>query len=334
LRFDGALANLARMLDLPQLSRLAPVVAREVWQHEAHVFTPWLLANQDHLADALGIELELTDSEHAVGGFKLDLIGRDLTHQGVLIVENQLEGTDHGHLGQLLTYVAGTDAATVVWIATSFREEHREAIDWLNRRTDEEVRFFGVVLEAVRIDDSLPAPLLTVVAKPNDWQKRVHASTSRSASGGPKTEAYATFWARYLERVLAEHPSWTRSRNPPRGDNWFQTISGIPGTYMAAAFAEGGRLKNELYIDRGDAEVNAAYLAELAEHRERLERAYGRPLEFEELPNRRACRVADYRAGGDVLQFERHDEYLDWFIDAGVRLRRALADLRRGGSQP
>jgi hypothetical protein len=320
------------MVELPRLSRLSPVVARDVWVHEAHVFTPWLLENQDHLAQALGIELELTDSEHAVGGFKLDLIGRDLTHQGVLIVENQLEATDHSHLGQLLTYVAGTDAATVVWIATGFREEHREAIDWLNRRTDEEVRFFGVVLEAVRIDDSLPAPLFTVVAKPNDWQKRVHASTSRSAVGGPRTEAYATFWARYLERLRANYPTWTRSRSTPRGDNWFQTISPVRGTYIAAAFAEGRRLKHELYIDSGDATANEELLAELEAQRHRLETVYRAPVEFEPLPDRRACRVAEYREDGDVLATARHDEYLDWFIDAGIRLRRALGAVSPGTS--
>lgn len=311
-------------MPVPQLSRLTPMEVREVWAHEAHVFTPWLLENADHLAEALGIDLQLTESEYAVGGFKLDLIGRDLTHQGVLIVENQLEGTDHGHLGQILTYVAGTDAATVVWIATTFREEHREAIDWLNRRTDEEVRFFGVVVEAVRIGDSPPAPLLTVVAKPNDWQKRVHASTSRTSTGGRKTEAYAAFWAKYLDRIRVEHPSWTRSRGTPRGDNWFSTISPLSRTYIASAFAEGGRLKQELYIDAGDAETNAALLARLEEQRETLEREYGRALVFEPLPDKRACRIADYHDGGDVLDAARHSEHLEWFIDAGVRLRRAL----------
>lgn len=312
------------MSELPVLSRLAPVAVRDIWTHEAHAFTPWLLANQEHLAEALGIELELTGSEHAVGGFKLDLIGHDITHQGVLIVENQLEATDHSHLGQLMTYVAGTDAATVVWIATEFREEHREAIDWLNRRTDEDVRFFGVVVEAVQIDDSRPAPLLTVIAKPNDWQKRVHASATRSTSGGAKWDAYAEFWQRYLDRVRAEHPAWTRSADGPRGDNWFQTISPVPGSYIAASFAQGRRLRHELYIDNGNAESNAATLASLEERRGQLEHQYGRPLTFEPLLGRRACRVAEYRADADILALDRHDEYLDWFIDAGVRLRRAL----------
>src|SRR5438270_12040060 len=107
-----------------QLGRLERVDPRLVWQHEAHDFTPWLLANADRLAEALGIELVLEAAEHAVGGYSLDLIGRDLSNGSVLIVENQLGPTDHSHLGQVLTYAAGTSASTIVWIATSFREEH------------------------------------------------------------------------------------------------------------------------------------------------------------------------------------------------------------------
>lgn len=117
------------------LGRLEGVEVRTVWVHEARDFTPWLLEHADHLAETLGIDLELEQSEHPVGGFSLDLVGRDLTNDAVLIVENQLAGTDHNHLGQILTYAAGTDASSIVWIATSFREEHRQAIDWLNEPT-------------------------------------------------------------------------------------------------------------------------------------------------------------------------------------------------------
>src|SRR5437764_12307274 len=107
--------------DLGRLEHLDP---RAVWANEAHDFTPWLLAHADHLAEALRIDLELDAAEHAVGGYWLDLVGRDLTNDTVLIVENQLGDTDHSHLGQVLTYAAGTGASTIVWIATSFREEH------------------------------------------------------------------------------------------------------------------------------------------------------------------------------------------------------------------
>jgi hypothetical protein len=167
-----------------ELGKLEQVDPRSVWVHEAHHFTPWLLANADRLADALGIDLELEAAEHAVGGYSLDLVGRDITNDAVLIVENQLAGTDHSHLGQVLTYAAGTGAATIIWIATSFREEHRQALDWLNENTGEETHFFGIELQVVRIGESAHAPLFNVVVQPNDWQKQVRATTRTGAATG------------------------------------------------------------------------------------------------------------------------------------------------------
>lgn len=129
--------------------------------------------------------------EHPVGLLELDLLGRDLTRDAVLMVENQLGPTDHRHLGQLLTYAFGTDAATIVWIATSFAEEHRQAIDWLNERTDETTHLFGIQLEVVRIDDSPAAPNLKAVAAPNDWQKRARRA-GRMVSAARQTRARCT----------------------------------------------------------------------------------------------------------------------------------------------
>jgi hypothetical protein len=151
------------------LARIEWKDIREVWKHEAAGFTPWLLQNAEELGLALGLEIELEKAEHPVGGLSLDLIGRDLTHDALLIVENQIEQSDHSHLGQLLTYTAGTEAQTIAWIAKSFREEHRVALDWLNQHTGEEIRLSGVVVKALSIDGSRPAPLFELVAKPNDW---------------------------------------------------------------------------------------------------------------------------------------------------------------------
>ena len=194
-----------------ELGKLVHVDPRTVWSHEAHNFTPWLLENADRLAEALGIDIELEAAEHAVAGYSLDLVGRDITNDAVLIVENQLETTDHSHLGQVLTYAAGTAASTIVWIATAFREEHRQALDWLNENTGEDVHFFGVELQVIKIDKSPPAPLLNLVVQPNDWQKQVRAATQRSAVTG-KGALYAQFWPKLLDRIHTEHPDWTRSR--------------------------------------------------------------------------------------------------------------------------
>lgn len=117
------------------LGRLHPIAPREVRPHKARDFSRWLLNNSDVLSEALGMQLELTEAEHTVGGFSLDLIGKDLATDDVVIIENQLERTDHAHLGQLLTYAGGTDAVNIVWCAPTFRDEHRAALDWLNTCT-------------------------------------------------------------------------------------------------------------------------------------------------------------------------------------------------------
>jgi len=310
---------------MTELGRLAAVDPRTIWSREDRDFTPWLLANQDRLGEALGIDLELTQAEHPVGGFLLDLIGKDLTNNATLIVENQLAGTDHGHLGQIMTYAAGTGASTIVWIATEFREEHRQALEWLNEITADEARFFGIRLRVVRIADSTPAPLFEIVAGPNDWQKRVRAATAPARAGG-KGDFYRQFWARFIERVRVEHPNWTRA-SKPGSDNWLSMPSPLTGSGIVASFAAGGRLRHELYIDSGDADANAETLSRFAAQRSVLEQSYGRPLEFEDLPNRRACRIAEYREG-DVADTERHDEFIGWFFDAGERLRRVRQEVR------
>ncbi len=134
------------METLGQINHVDP---RTVWQHEASAFTPWLSENLDRLSEALGLELELTEVEAPVGSFSLDLLAKDLSRDRVVIIENQLEGTDHDHLGKLLTYASGYDASVVVWIATQIRDEHRQAMDWLNSRTDSETEFFAVLLEVL-----------------------------------------------------------------------------------------------------------------------------------------------------------------------------------------
>ena len=305
------------------LGRLEGVEVREIWKHEARDFTPWLLDHEDHLAETLGIDLELEQSEHPVGGFSLDLIGRDLTNDAVLIVENQLEGTDHSHLGQILTYAAGTDASSIVWIATSFREEHRQAIDWLNEQTRENIRFFGIALEVVRIGASQPAPLFRLVAQPNDWQKQVRSGT-HAGRVGTKAPLYQEFWGRYLGRLRDEHPDWSRARTPSN-QNWMDFRSPVRGTRLVTAFANGQRLRHEIYIDAGDRDLNAAIFESLLQQKEQFETEYGRSLHWEELPNARASRIVDYRDDADVTFEDQHDEFVDWLFDSGARMRRAIA---------
>lgn len=188
-------------------------------------------------------------------------MGRDLTNDAVLVVENQLGETDHSHLGQVLTYAAGTAASTIVWIATSFRGGHRQALDWLNQATADDTHFFGLELEVVRIGNSVPAPLFNVAAEPNQWQKRVRTATRATEVTG-KRALYVEFWTRFLERLRLEHPDWSRAQTP-QGDNWFPMPCPIKGgSYYSTTFATGG-LRFELYIDQGDAETKRAPFRQL-----------------------------------------------------------------------
>lgn len=158
------------------LGQLKRIEAREVWAHEARDFTPWLHANLELLADALGVGIEPAGAEVPVGVFSVDIVGRTIPDGRVIVVENQLEATDHSHLGQLLTYASGLDSTVIVWLAPQFRDEHRQALDWLNGHTTEGVDFFGVELELLRIDDSAPAVHFKLVAQPNEWAKATRST--------------------------------------------------------------------------------------------------------------------------------------------------------------
>lgn len=304
-----------------RLGRLEAVDPRSIWPHEALNFTPWLAQNADRLAEALGIELELEDTEHAVGGYSLDIIGKDQTNGVVLIVENQLGDSDHSHLGQLLTYAAGTAASTIVWITTRFRDEHRQALTWLNEHSDQDTHFFGVELEVVRIGSSAPAPLFKVVALPNDWQKSVRASTS-SAVTGSKNELYRQFWTKLLERIKAEHPSWTRAIGGPH--NWLWITAPVRGCGINSVFGAKGKIRQELYIDRPTPEDCRALFDALCARRDEFEAAYGRQLQWDQMEGRKACRILEL-SEGDVQDEEGYDSYVDFFIDSGERFRRALS---------
>ena len=291
--------------------------------HEAHDLTPWLLDNAEILGEVLKLDIELIEAEHPVGSFSLDLIGRDLTNDCVLIVENQLEQTDHGHLGQLLTYAAGTDAGTVVWVSPSFRDEHREALDLLNDLGADRVRFFGVELGVIKIGDSAPAPHLQVRAEPNDWHAQASAAARSSSQASGVGVLYQSFWERYLERVSVEHPNWTNAKTPQPRSFFTMPAPFKSLSHYGNAFNKGGRLSNEIYIDSTDGTAAAGLYAALLARRAELEAVYGSPLEFQELPGKRACRIVEY-GGGKVQETERHDEFIDWLFDRGERLRKAI----------
>lgn len=157
------------------LSKLEKVNLREVWKHEATDFTNWLAKpeNLELLSDEIGINITLIQTEASVGKFNVDILAEEENTSRKIVIENQLESTDHDHLGKIITYASGFDAEIIVWIVKSVRDEHKQAVDWLNEHTDEKINIFAIQMEVWQIADSPYAPKFQVIAKPNDWAKAV-----------------------------------------------------------------------------------------------------------------------------------------------------------------
>ena len=218
-----------------KLSKITKVDLRDCWQSEAGDFTPWLVSEENIalLADALGMnELEVKGQEEHVGPFRADILCVDPGTDKYVLIENQLEKTDHNHLGQIMTYAAGLDAVTIIWIAEHFTEEHRAAIDWLNRFTDKEFNFFGVEIELIKIGDSPAAPIFNVIAKPNGWSKDVRSSQA-SKEGRSEGEIFKyEFWTAFVN-YMGNNPSKLFRTQSASHDHWMNIAIGKGGMHIA-----------------------------------------------------------------------------------------------------
>lgn len=175
---------------------------RSVWAHEEYDFSQWL-AEEENLAllsDSIGIDIMLEELESAVGGFSVDLYASEEGTGRKIIIENQLEDTNHDHLGKIITYASGKDASVVVWIVKRARDEHRQAIEWLNQHTDEQIGFFLVEIELWQIDDSAYAPMFKVVERPNDWAKEIKKV---SATSNATQQARLEYWTAFNNYAFA-----------------------------------------------------------------------------------------------------------------------------------
>jgi hypothetical protein len=310
---------------MSDLGRLVTVPVREVWTHEAHGFTPWLAQAENIalLAETLWLgEIEVEATERDVGRFSADIVARDETG-GLVLIENQLEDTDHRHLGQVLTYLAGLEGdATVIWIATRFLEEHRAAIDWLNANTNERFDFFGVEIEVLRIGASPPAPRFSIVAKPNDWSRSVGA-VSRQASSGELAERHKVriaYWASFAEFLKRKGSPFTLRRTVK--DHWCSFGIGRSGVLISCTInINKDRMGVELYIGRDDRKTGIALL--LAD-KAAIEAEFGEPLDWQELPGKRASRIAVYHSGVDPTDQSIYPMMHEWMLDRMLRFRRVF----------
>lgn len=310
-------------IDLASIER---VDLREVWPNEAANFTPWLAENISRLGEALGLDLELQDTEAAVGGYSLDILATDLNGNRTVVIENQLESTDHNHLGQLLTYAAGLDATVVVWITKEFRDEHRQALDWLNQHTDDETEFFGVAVEAWKIDGSRPAPHFNLVATPNGWRKEAVKRSRGERATSERQERYRAFFQTLIDTLREKH-RFTNARKAGLV-SWCSFTTGYSRVKYGANFTARREARVEVYLDSVNGERNIRLLEDLSRQRDHIESELGLSLDWEQLENRRACRIEAKRPGRSIDDDESTlAETQTWMIDTLLNFKRVFDPL-------
>ena len=308
----------------PELGSIKNVALRTVWPNEADDFTPWLAENIGELNSALKLDIEITQTEAPVGAFSLDILGKVSGTDDIVIIENQLERTDHGHLGQLIAYAAGLDARIVVWVSPDIREEHRDAIRWLNEHTTDTVAFFAVRVEVWRIGDSLPAPRFNVVAQPSEFQRQLVKETQTERTA--KQLAYHDFYVDLLQRLLAASPDFTKS-DPAnvRHNSWMNFSAGRSGFHVGWAFAGSGQFRVELYVDTRDGAENKSAFDQLQKESAAIEAEMDEQLTWERLDNRRASRVFAHRDGSVESSDSVLERLTQWAVELTPRFRDVFA---------
>ena len=284
--------------------------------------------NIERLGRALGLQIEPTKQEHWVGDFSLDILASDLESKRPVIIENQLGATDHDHLGKLLTYAGGTDAAIVIWVCTELREEHRQALEWLNSKTIEGVDFFAVVLEVVKIGESKPAVLFKPIVRPNEWQK----TTMKAAQSGQseKGEKYRRFYQKLIDELRERH-RFTNAK-AAQAQCWYAFSSGQTGFKYSGNFTGEDTVRAEVYIDCDEGNLAKQRFDALYQQKEQIETEFGEPLEWQRLDEKRACRICIHRGGSVEDSDERLDEIRQWLVLRLLKLKKVfgarLAGLR------
>ena len=304
------------MNTMGKLATIDRVDLRKVWPNEAADFTPWLEENIAELGGALGMDLEVQAREAPVGAYQLDLLASDGSGRTV-IIENQLGSTDHNHLGQLLTYMAGFDANVIVWIAKKFRDEHAEALGLLNRRTGEDTEFFGIEVELWSIDKSRPAVNFNLITVPNEWGKKPDPTPPSPVS--ERNERYRDFFQGLIDTLREEH-RFTNAHKAQPG-NWYSFSAGHGKVKYGANFAMGGRARIELYIDNVDKDWNKSLFDQLSEGKTDIESEVGEALEWERLDDRRASRIAVVRQGSIDDDEDTLNEIKVWMVERLLKFK-------------
>lgn len=296
---------------------------RTLFSREAEDFTPWLSDNLERLSEQLGVEIIDPEIEKTVGDFRLDIVASDANSRQPVAIENQLTPTDHTHLGQLITYASGIEAGIVIWVSTEIRQEHQQALNWLNENSD--TSFFGVEARAIKIGDSSPAIDFRVKVAPNDWSRSVRGDGgSRVISD--RNKLYLAFYKELIQQYWSQFSNRRMPKAQPQ--SWFTFGGGKSGIAFGWSFRHANRFSAEIYIDVAKTpEQNVKYLEQLQdlvpEVPEGLE-----DLQWEELPGKRACRIVVYRPG-EIAAISSNPGMKTEVINWGIEKMRLLEETFR-----
>lgn len=289
---------------------------RSIWPHEALNFTPWVAENVDLLADAVGLDITVDETESSVGDFNVDIYASETGTDRKIIIENQLEDTDHDHLGKLITYASGKGADVVIWVVKHAREEHKAAVEWLNNHTDDKIGFFLCEIKLFQIGDSQIAPAFTVVERPNDWTKEIRKTASANSTQQQRLE----YWQAFNDYAFSD-ANFSRifNKRKPTTDHWMDFSIGSSACHIAVSQIQKRKAVDvELYIN-DDKELFKSLFA----HKDEIEKNMEMELEWKELPERKASRILIEKTV-DLDDRATWPEQFDYIMDTCIKMKRAF----------
>ena len=302
------------MTNLGTLKEIADL--RSIWPHEALNFTPWVAENVDLLADAVGLDITVDETESSVGDFNVDIYASETGTDRKIIIENQLEDTDHDHLGKLITYASGKGADVVIWVVKHAREEHKAAVEWLNNHTDDKIGFFLCEIKLFQIGDSQIAPAFTVVERPNDWTKEIRKTASANSTQQQRLE----YWQAFNDYAFSD-ANFSRifNKRKPTTDHWMDFSIGSSACHIAVSQIQKRKAVDvELYIN-DDKELFKSLFA----HKDEIEKNMEMELEWKELPERKASRILIEKTV-DLDDRATWPEQFDYIMDTCIKMKRAF----------
>lgn len=295
------------------LGEFEPVDLRTVWNNEATDFTPWLAKaeNLEKLSKTLGMDLETTGTEQSVGAYRADLLCKDAFSGNAVLIENQLEKTNHSHLGQILTYSAGLNVKTVVWIASRFTDEHRAAMDYLNEITEEGYSFFGLEIELWKIGNSAPAPKFNIISRPNTWTKNVRESNHQHGELSEVKRQQLAYWTAFKDFMEARKSSVRCQNGSPQ--HWSNMSIGKSGFWLTARV---NSLKSVISADfRFKTPTSKAVYHQFYSDKEAIEKEFGGALEWNELPEGKESYVTVTKDKADFRNDNDWENQFTWLAD-------------------